>query len=132
MLHESLTKQIIGVYYDVYNELGGGFLESVYETAMEIALQEAGLSVERQVPIEVWFRGMQIGAYRADMIVEGKVLLELKSCKALESAHESQVLHYLRATECEVGLLMNFGPTAKYKRLVFENSRKKGSGRKSA
>ena len=123
--HSSLTEKIIGAFYDVYNELGYGFLESVYEEALSIALQEAGLRVQRQVPIAVWFHGHDVGDFRADLLVEGTVLLELKASRTLDKAREAQLLHYLRATEIEVGLLLNFGEKPDFRRLLFDNERKK-------
>jgi GxxExxY protein len=108
--HEELTGKIIKIFYDVYNELGYGFLESVYEKAMAIALRATDLQAEPQKPIEVWFRGKQVGDFAADILVESLVLLELKAARALDSSHEAQLLNYLRATEFEVGLLLNFGP----------------------
>ena len=123
--HGDLTEKIIGVFYDVYNELGYGFLESVYEASLFLALQEAGLTVERQVAIPVWFRGQKVGEFRADLRVNGFVLLELKCSRVLDVAHEAQLLHYWRATEVEVGLLLNFGEKPQFKRLVFDNARKR-------
>jgi GxxExxY protein len=122
--HEQLTEKIIGVFFDVYNELGYGFLESVYEESMGIALSDAGISIERQVPVPGWFRGREIGVFRADLLVDRKVLLELKSARSIESAHEAQLLHYLKATEVEIGLLLNFGHRAQFRRLIFDNPRK--------
>jgi GxxExxY protein len=122
--YSELTEQIIGIFYEVYNELGFGFLEKVYEEAMALALKERGIQFRQQVP-SVWFHGQTIGSYDADLIVGGVVLVELKACRALESAHEAQLLHYLRSTEIEVGLLLNFGPRPQVKRLAFENERKK-------
>ncbi len=122
--HSGLTEKIIGVFFDVYNELGPGFLESVYEASVEIALDDAGLRVERQVPIPVWFRGRNVGDFRADLLIDGSVILELKAARTLESAHEAQLLNYLRATSIEVGLLLNFGPKPEFKRFVFDNARK--------
>jgi GxxExxY protein len=132
--HSELTERIIGIFYDVYNELGFGFLESVYEAAMAVALTEQGIPHQQQVSIPVFFRGQKIGTYDADLLVGGVVLLELKACKALEPAHEAQLLHYLRSTSIEVGLLLNFGPRPQVRRLAFENERKKISDhlRKSA
>lgn len=124
LLHHEMTGKIIGVFYDVYNELGHGFLESVYEAAMEMALREAGFTVVRQAPIPVWFRGVQVGQFAADMIVNGAVILELKAARAIDSAHEAQTLNYLRATNIEVALLLNFGLKPDFKRLVFANDRK--------
>jgi GxxExxY protein len=123
--HAELTDKIIGVYYDVYNELGYGFLESVYEESMAIALREAGLRVQRQVAVPVLFRGLRVGDFWADLLVEDKVLLELKAARTLEPSHEAQLLHYLRATEIEIGLLLNFGEKPQFRRLLFDNERKR-------
>lgn len=125
LMHEELTSRILRVFYDVYNELGFGYLESIYEKAMEIALQEAGLRVQRQVPVPVSFRGRVIGEFVADLLVEGMVLLELKAARAIDPAHESQLLNYLRATPIEIGLLLNFGPKPQVRRLIFDNPRKR-------
>jgi GxxExxY protein len=123
--HDDLTQKIIGVFYDVYNELGCGFLELVYREAMRLALGQAGLKVQAEVPIPVRFRGELVGVFRADLVVNDVVLVELKACEALVHEHESQTLHYLRATEIEVALLMNFGPMPRFKRLVMDNELKK-------
>ncbi|MGD0568093.1 MAG: GxxExxY protein [Candidatus Sulfotelmatobacter sp.] len=123
--HRELTERIIGVFYDVYNELGHGFLECVYEQALGFALAQSGMKVERQIPVSVWFRSHQVGEFRADVLVEGKVLLELKAARAIDDAHERQLLNYLRATDVEVGLLLNFGVKPQFRRLVYENERKK-------
>jgi len=122
--HRDLTDKIIGVFYEVYNELGFGFLESVYENAMVIALEEKGLKVERQVLIPVWFRGRPLGTFAADLVVECAVILELKAVTRLIEAHVAQLMHYLRATQIEVGLVMNFGQQPEFKRRVYENARK--------
>jgi GxxExxY protein len=103
MKHAELTEKIIGVFYEAYNELGHGFLESVCEGAMMIALEQAGLRAERQVPIAIWFRGHNIGVFFADIVVEGLVILELKCARNIDPAHEAQLLNYLRATTIEVG-----------------------------
>lgn len=124
LIHRELTDRTIGVFYEVYNELGFGFLESVYEDAMAIALGEKGLSVERQKPIPVWFRGRSIGSFVADLIVERSIIIELKAVNRLIDTHIAQLMNYLRATEIEVGLVMNFGPSPEFKRRVFENNRK--------
>lgn len=122
---DDLTQKIIGVFYDVYNELGSGFLECVYREAMRLALSQADLTVACEVPIPVEFRGTVIGIFRADLIVNDAVLIELKACEALAREHESQTLHYLKATRIEVALLMNFGPTPRFKRLMMDNELKK-------
>lgn len=123
--YAELTDRIIGVFYAVYNELGPGFLESVYQNALTIALETEGLTVKSEAPISVSFQGRVVGDFKADIIVENKVLLELKACHTLEESHEAQLLNYLRATEIEVGLLLNFGPKPQVKRFAFENTRKK-------
>jgi GxxExxY protein len=123
--HHELTEKVIGVFLDAYNELGHGFLESVYEEALAVALGEAGLEVQRQVPVPVWFRRRQIGDFKADLLVDNKVLLELKAARTIDLAHEKQILHYLRATDIEVGLLLNFGTKPQFRRLVYENERKR-------
>jgi GxxExxY protein len=123
--HSELTEKIIGVFYEVYNELGYGFIESVYESAMYKALREKNFRVERQVAIPVWFRDEPIGNFCADLIVDGTVILELKAAHALDTAHIAQLLNYLRATRIEVGLLLNFGHRPNVRRLVFSNERKK-------
>lgn len=122
--HRELTQRIIGVFYEVYNELGHGFLESVYEKAFEVALTSAGLSVLRQIEVPVCFRGQKVGDFSADMLVERCVLLELKAGRALDAAHEAQLLNYLRATEIEVGMLFSFGLKPEFKRLAYDNIRK--------
>src|SRR5712692_8258363 len=122
--HSEITDKIIRVFFEVYNELGHGFLESVYERSLEIALNSLGLKVRRQIQIPVWFRGKPVGDFTADMLVSDCVLLELKAARALDSAHQAQLLNYLRATEIEVGLLLNFGLKPEFKRLIFDNPRK--------
>ena len=123
--HGELTEKIIGIFYDVYNELGYGFLESVYEKAMLKALRSAGLEIESQVSAPVWFRGEQVGDFYADLVVEGAVILELKAARRIERAHEAQLLNYLKATDIEVGLLLNFGEHPEFRRLLLDNERKK-------
>lgn len=120
-----ITEKIIRAFYEVYNELGYGFLESTYSESLNIVLQESGLAVKREAPVAVWFRGRKVGQYFADMIIDDKVLIELKAARNLDSAHEAQLLHYLRATDIEVGLLLNFGQHPQFRRLVFDNERKK-------
>jgi GxxExxY protein len=123
--HEELTGKIIDVFYDVYNELGHGFLESVYENSMRLALTESRLLLPDKQPLLVHFRGVVVGTFEPDIIVEERVILELKSARAIDPAHEAQLLNYLRATTVEVGLLLNFGPKPEFKRMVFDNSRKR-------
>jgi GxxExxY protein len=123
--HSELTDRIIGVFYDVYNELGHGFLESTYAEAMVVALEASGLHVDREIPVPVWFRGKKIGQYFADLLVEKTVMVELKAGRTLEKAHEAQLLHYLRATEIEVGLLFSFGIRPQFRRLLFDDNERK-------
>ena len=118
MLYEDLTARILEACFEVSNELGAGFLESVYEKALAIALQQKDLTVETQVPLTVRFRGENVGEFFADIIVEEKVILELKAVKQIAPEHQAQVINYLRATGIEVALLVNFGrPKLEYKRL---------------
>lgn len=123
--HYALTERIIAVFYEVYNELGHGFLESVYHKSLILALNEKGLLVQSPVDIPVFFRGHQVGAFEGDMLVEKCVLLELKAARTLDSSHKAQLLNYLRATEIEIGLLLNFGVKPELKRLIYDNPRKK-------
>ncbi len=117
MIHEELTEKILKVCFDVSNELGCGFLESVYEKALLIALEEAGLKAQSQVPLKVMFRGQTVGEFYPDIVVEDTVLLELKAVKALAPEHLAQVMNYLKATGIEVGFLINFGnPKLEYRR----------------
>jgi len=122
--HQELTELIIQAFYEVYNELGHGFLESVYEEAIYRVLRQKAVDVQRQSPLPVWFRGEQIGDFRADLIVAHTVIVELKAARALEPSHEAQLLNYLRASDLEIGLLLNFGPVPKIKRMVFANEKK--------
>lgn len=119
--HEGMTKVIIEAFYTVYNQLGYGFLERVYENAMVLELQTLGIKVKQQMPIKVRYRGKIIGEYIADLVVEDKVIVELKAASKISPAHEAQLLNYLKATPYEVGLLLNFGPKAITKRKVFDN-----------
>jgi len=120
-----LTKQIIRAYYNVYNTLGYGFLEKVYENSMVIELNRLGLHGRRQIPIKVYYLGDRVGEYFADIIVEDLVILELKASESLCEEHEMQLLNYLRATSIEYGLLFNFGKKPELKRKIFENKYKK-------
>lgn len=122
--HKEITDVILRSFYEVYNELGDGFLESVYENALYIALTGYGLCVERQKDISVFFRGNNIGDFKTDLIVNEKVIVELKAVRALDPAHEAQLINYLKATNIEVGLILNFGRKPEFKRFVYDNKRK--------
>jgi GxxExxY protein len=124
LLHENITEQIIKTYYEVYNELGYGFLERVYQNAMILELKNKGLNVESQKMIKVHYKGLLVGDYFADIIVENLVILELKASEVLVHENELQLLNYLRATDIEVGLLLNFGKKAEFRRKIFTNDRK--------
>jgi GxxExxY protein len=130
--HHELTKIIIGVFFQVYNELGHGFIESVYENALCIALREKGLEVYQQIASPVWFRGQKVGDFNADVMVNKIILLELKVARSIEQSHVAQLLNYLKATPIEVGLLLNFGPRPEFKRVVFGNDRKSVEPREPA
>jgi GxxExxY protein len=123
--HRDLTEQVIGAFYDVYNELGFGFVESVYQRAMVIALTDAGLRAEPKVQLPVFYRDQRIGDFEADIFVERAVILELKAADEFCPAHEAQLLNYLKASPVEIGLLLNFGPRPRLKRLAFSNDRKR-------
>ena len=118
MLHQDLTSSVIEAAIEVSKELGHGFLESVYERSLQVALLQKGVSVQLQVPLTVTFRGVTVGNFFADMIVNGSVLVELKAVSRILGEHNAQVINYLRATGIDVGLLLNFGtPRVEYHRL---------------
>jgi GxxExxY protein len=119
--HTEVTDKIIKAYFKVYNTLGFGFLEKVYENAMFFELKEMGLYVEKQRQVTVFYEEREVGEYYADLTVEGKVIVELKATEALCEEHEFQLINYLKATEIEVGLLLNFGAKPEFKRKVFSN-----------
>lgn len=116
-------------FLEVYNELGHGFLESVYQKALTLALNSQGLRACGKIEVPVWFRGEKVGDFEADVLVNECLLLELKAVRCLNAAHEAWLLNYLRATEIEVGLLFNFGIKPEFKRLAFDNTRKRQGGR---
>ncbi len=124
MKHEVITEQIIKVFYQVYNELGHGFLERVYQNAFYLALKQSGLDVEAHRKIKVWFRGVEVGEYFADLIVNNLVIIELKAAETLVEEHDAQLINYLRGTDIEVGLLFNFGKKPAFRRKVYDNSLK--------
>ncbi len=122
--YKEITDIVLRSFYEVYNELGDGFLESVYENALYIVLTGYGLYIERQKDISVFFRGKVIGVFKADLIVNQKVIVELKAVRNLNPAHEAQLINYLKATSVEVGLLLNFGKKPEFKRFIYDNTRK--------
>ena len=124
LLHKELTDAILKAFYDVYNELGYGFLEKVYQNSMYLELKARGFQVEAQNPIKVFYKGNIVGEYYADLVVNNLVILELKAVDILVEEFEWQLLNYLRGTDKEVGLLLNFGRKPEFVRKVFKNSRK--------
>jgi GxxExxY protein len=124
LLHKELTDKVLKTYYDVYNELGFGFLEKVYQNSMFIELNYRGFQVEAQKRIEVFYKGYGVGEYFADLVVDGHVIIELKAAEYMVKEFEIQLINYLRGTSIEVGLLLNFGKKPEFVRKVFENSRK--------
>jgi len=123
--HAAITEAIIGAFYEVYNELGHGFLESVYRDALALVLQSKGLCVDREKTAQVRFRGMVVGVFRTDLVVQNSVIVELKCARALDHVHEAQLLNYLKGTEFEVGLLLNFGVRPQFRRMLLDNDQKK-------
>jgi GxxExxY protein len=122
--HTETTEKIIKAFYKVYNVLGYGFLEKVYENALFVELLKTGLPVEKQRQIKVYYEEREVGVYFADLIIDNCVIIELKAAEALCEEHEYQLINYLKATEIEVGLLLNFGKKPEFKRKVFSNKHK--------
>ena len=120
MLHKDLTNKIICAFYKVYNTLGHGFLEKVYENALAIELKNVSLEVTQQESVKVYYDCAQVGDYFADMVVNGLVILELKTTESLRLEHLAQLTNYLNATDKEVGLLLNFGKKPEFKRILLE------------
>ena len=121
---QELTERIIQCFFEVYRQLGFGFLEKVYEHAMTVELQRIGLHARNQQPTAVFYKGQTVGEYFADIVVEEAVIIELKAAESLVLEHETQLINYLRATNIEVGLLLNFGKKPEIRRKIFTNDRK--------
>ena len=128
LLHSDITGRTIKAFYKVYNILGYGFLEKVYENAMAFELGDDNLFVQTQLPIKVFYGGRKAGEYFADLVIENKVIVEIKTASVIDKAHEAQLLNYLKATDIEVGLILNFGQNAEYRRKVFSNQKKDLTG----
>lgn len=122
--HEDLTEQVISCFYTVYNDLGYGFLESVYQKALAVEFRETGIEFDDEVEISVFYNDQRIGEFYADFVVEDSVVLEIKAVSVLDESHEAQLLNYLNATDYEVGLLLNFGESPEIQRKIFDNERK--------
>lgn len=125
VLHSYITSKILRAFYDVYHELGYGFLENVYQNALYKELLPSGLKCEPQKKIEVYYKGEVVGLYYADILVEGVVILELKAVENITPGHEAQLMNYLKATGIEVGLILNFGPEPAFRRKIFSRQRMK-------
>jgi GxxExxY protein len=123
-LYSDLTDQIIKAYYCVYNELGYGFLEKVYENALMIELVQMGFTVEQQKKVDVYYKDNNVGYYLSDLIVDAKVIVEVKAAESICLDHECQLINYLKASDKEVGLLLNFGVSPSLKRKIFSNKYK--------
>ena len=123
-LYQEITDKVIKAFYEVYNTLGHGFLEKVYHNALLIELAKFGFELKSQYPIKVYYEGKLVGDYFADIIVNDCVILELKAKEAIWEEHEYQLMNYLKATEIEIGLLLNFGKKPEFKRKIFTNDRK--------
>jgi GxxExxY protein len=124
LLHKEISEKIIRCYYKVYNTLGYGFLEKVYENSFAIELKKAGFEVKCQQPIKVFYESELVGEYFADIVINDIIILELKASVAIQDEHECKLLNYLKATNIELGFLFNFGTTAEYKRKIFMNKYK--------
>ena len=125
--YSELTDKIISCFYKVYNTLGYGFLEKVYENALKIELENSGFSVEAQKPIKVLYIRRTVGDYFADLVVDNKVIIEVKANETLVPENEAQLVNYLKATEFEVGLLLNFGKKPEIKRKIYSNKNLDGT-----
>ncbi len=115
-------------FFDVYHELGLGFLEAVYSNAFAIALTQAEISFRREFDVPVFFRGIPIGAYKADFLIADDIIVELKAARAIDPVHIAQLVNYLRGSKVELGYILNFGPKPSYKRFIFSNARKNSCG----
>lgn len=124
ILHKELSEVILKVFYEVYNGLGYGFLENVYQNAMYFELKSQGFKVEAQKQIKVYYKNELVGNFIADLLIDDLIIIELKACDTLVKAHYAQTLNYLKATNIEIGLLLNFGEKPEIKRLIFTNNRK--------
>ncbi len=124
LLEKELTEGIIKAFYDVYNELGYGFLEKVYQNAMFLELKTRGYFVEAQKKITVYYKGVKVGEYYADLVINEKIIIELKAVEYLIQEHEAQLLNYLKGTDMELGMLFNFGKKPEFIRKIYTNDKK--------
>jgi len=126
--HVNIVKKLLDCFYDVYHELGLGFLEAVYGNALAIAFAQAQVPFRREFNVPVYFRGIPVGAYKADFLVADEIIVELKAARAIDPVHVAQLVNYLRGSAVEIGYILNFGPKPSYKRFIFSNIRKSGCG----
>lgn len=131
MINKDVTDKVLRAFYNVYNELGFGFAEKVYENSLLVELKSMGINCANQVPVKVYYKGEHVGLYFADIIVSERVILEIKAAANIAPEHEAQLFNYLKATDIETGLVLNFGAQPQFRRKVFGNSLKKNP-RKSA
>jgi GxxExxY protein len=124
MKHQEVTERVIAAFYHVYNTLGWGFLERVYHLALKHELEKRGLTVSTNARFEVFYDGVPVGEFFADLLVEGCVILELKAAEAIAPEHEAQLLNYLRASHIDVGLVLNFGPKPQVRRKIYDTARR--------
>ncbi len=127
LLHEELSDQILSAFYEVYNQLGYGFLEKVYQNALFLELKEKGLSVVPQRRCAVYYKNREVGEYFSDIIVNEVIILELKACDFIARDHELQLQNYLKASKIELGFILNFGPKPKFVRMVLSNTKKRNN-----
>ena len=126
--HAGITKKLLDCFFDVYHELGLGFLEAVYGNALAIALTQARIPFRREFNVPVFFRGIPVGAYKADFLVADEIIVELKAARAIDPVHIAQLVNYLRGSRVELGYILNFGPKPSYKRFILSNVRKSSCG----
>lgn len=123
MLHGEIKSDIINAFYKVFNTFGYGFLEKVYENAMSQELAGRGHTVKQQMPFQVYYKGKVVGKYFADLLIDDKIILELKTAESIAKEHEAQLINYLKATKAEIGLLLNFGKEPQFKRKIYSNQK---------
>lgn len=122
LLHKELSEEILDAYYEVYHELGYGFLEKVYQNALFLELKERRLTVVPQKPCPVYYKSKQVGEYFCDMLVNNIIILELKACECIREEHEVQLLNYLKASNIELGFVLNFGKKPEFSRKICSNA----------
>jgi GxxExxY protein len=127
LLHKELSEEILDAFYEVYHNLGYGFLEKVYQNALFLELKERRLTVVPQRPCPVYYKGKQVGEYFCDMLVNSLIILELKACECIREEHEIQLLNYLKASEIELGFVLNFGKKPEFLRKIWSNNFKEKS-----